>query len=203
MKVREIIDGLKDLIKDRESFIDQDEPDNVFGHDKDVLNAAIDALSAAPENEALKEQLAIKSEQLESLRTIFYEVTGSVPSRRPEKQTDICAKCVHDESEYKNTAQSATNTRAEKETTNNLKVPQNEEFVKQNIVAYKGIGPEKGKTVSADDALPYAMLRCGITFVYSENIGDCRQEFMKTLVDWFYSGNWLPYKSENGGIRNV
>jgi hypothetical protein len=106
-------------------------------------------------------------------------------------------------SEYKNTAQSATNTRAENRTTNNLKVPQNEKFVKQNIVAYKGIGPERGKTVSADDALPYAMLRCGITFVYSENIGDCRQEFMKMLVDWFYSGNWLPDELENGGIRNV
>ena len=33
------------------------------------------------ENKALKEQLAVKSEQLESLRTIFYEITGSVPSR--------------------------------------------------------------------------------------------------------------------------
>jgi hypothetical protein len=89
METPKIIDGLKDLIKDRDSFIDQDEPDNVFEYDKDILNAAIDALSAAPENKTLKEQLAIKSEQLESLRTIFYEVTGSVPSRRPEKQTDI------------------------------------------------------------------------------------------------------------------
>ena len=33
------------------------------------------------ENKALKEQLAVKSEQLESLRTIFYEVTGSIPSK--------------------------------------------------------------------------------------------------------------------------
>jgi hypothetical protein len=98
--------------------------------------------------------------------------------------------------EYKNTAQSATNTRAENRTTNNLKVPQNKEFVKQNIVAYKGIGPEKGKTVSAGDALPYAMLRCGITFDSSKSTGDCRQEFMKTLVDWFYSGNWLPVTIE-------
>jgi hypothetical protein len=32
--------------------------------------------------------------------------------------------------EHKNTAQSATNTRAEKETIDNLKVPQNEGFVK-------------------------------------------------------------------------
>ena len=33
-------------------------------------------------------------------------------------------------SEHKNTAQSATNTRAENRTTNTVKVPQNEEFVK-------------------------------------------------------------------------
>ncbi|MCI2161297.1 MAG: hypothetical protein LKK39_05210 [Oscillospiraceae bacterium] len=50
METPKIIDGLKDLIKDRDSFIDQDEPDNVFEYDKDILNAAIDALSAAPEN---------------------------------------------------------------------------------------------------------------------------------------------------------
>ncbi|MCI2161580.1 MAG: hypothetical protein LKK39_06650 [Oscillospiraceae bacterium] len=105
--------------------------------------------------------------------------------------------------EHKNTAQSATNTRAENKATDNLKVPQNKGFVKQNIVAYKGIGPEKGKAVSASDALPYAMLRCGIAFDCSENTGDCRQEFTKMLVDWFYSGNWLPDQLENGGIRNV
>jgi len=106
-------------------------------------------------------------------------------------------------SEHKNTAQSATNTQGGKETTNNLKVPQNERFVKRNIIAYKGIGPERGKTVSADDALPYAMLRCGIAFDCSENTDDCRQEFIKMLVDWFYSGNWLPDQLKNGGIRNV
>lgn len=33
------------------------------------------------ENTRLAEKLAVKSEQLENLRTIFYEVTGSVPSK--------------------------------------------------------------------------------------------------------------------------
>lgn len=36
-----IIDGLKDLIKDRESFITKDEPDSIFAQDKQVLEAAI------------------------------------------------------------------------------------------------------------------------------------------------------------------
>lgn len=33
------------------------------------------------DNARLAEKLAVKSEQLENLRTIFYEVTGSVPSK--------------------------------------------------------------------------------------------------------------------------
>lgn len=37
--------------------------------------------AALAENTRLAEKLAVKSEQLESLRTIFYEVTGSVPSK--------------------------------------------------------------------------------------------------------------------------
>lgn len=37
--------------------------------------------AALAENTRLAEKLAVKSEQLENLRTIFYEVTGSVPSK--------------------------------------------------------------------------------------------------------------------------
>ncbi len=58
-------------------------------------------------NKALKEQLAVKSEQLESLRTIFYEITGSIPSKAPqpmpcegcrdnkpdEPWEEICSEC--------------------------------------------------------------------------------------------------------------
>lgn len=67
MEVPEIIDGLKDLIKDRESFIDQNqnEPDNVFEHDKQVLKAAIDALSSVPENDNAKLYLEAYQELLQ------------------------------------------------------------------------------------------------------------------------------------------
>ncbi|UZT82660.1 hypothetical protein [Caproicibacterium sp. BJN0003] len=185
METPEIIDGLKDLIKDRNSFIDQNEPDNVFEHDKEILKAAIDALSAARESD--------NTEVLEAYQELLQKSQGlneTLLKKLKTKNGDVLM------SEYKNTAQSATNTRAENKATDNLKVPQNKGFVKRNIVAYKGIGPERGTTVSADDALPYAMLRCGITFDCSENIGDCRQEFVKTLVDWFYSGNWMPITIE-------
>lgn len=65
MEIPEIIDGLKDLIKDRDSFIDQNEPDNMFEHDKEILKAAIDALSAAPESDNAKVYLEAYQELLQ------------------------------------------------------------------------------------------------------------------------------------------
>ncbi|MFW5890753.1 MAG: hypothetical protein ACOCUI_00885 [bacterium] len=42
MKIKEIINGLQDLIDDRESFLDKDgKGDKVFRYDIDVLKAAI------------------------------------------------------------------------------------------------------------------------------------------------------------------
>jgi len=53
MERKEIIDGLKDLIKDRESFITEGEPeswktdtDKIFEHDKQVLEEAINTIQA-------------------------------------------------------------------------------------------------------------------------------------------------------------
>lgn len=51
MDKSEIIEGLKDLVKDRESFIKPDEPDSVFVHDKAVLQAAIDVVNRCDELE--------------------------------------------------------------------------------------------------------------------------------------------------------
>ncbi|CAB1247089.1 protein of unknown function [Ruminococcaceae bacterium BL-4] len=76
METPEIIDGLKDLIKDRNSFIDQNEPDNIFEHDKEVLKAAIDALSAAPKNKSLTVFSAI-TESPESLAKFLERIEDS------------------------------------------------------------------------------------------------------------------------------
>ena len=44
---RKIISGLKDLIRDRESFItDEDEKDNIFVQDKKILIEAIELIKA-------------------------------------------------------------------------------------------------------------------------------------------------------------
>jgi hypothetical protein len=45
MKVEEILEGLQDLVLDRESFLrDDDYPDNRFAYDAKVLKAAIAAI---------------------------------------------------------------------------------------------------------------------------------------------------------------
>lgn len=58
------------------------------------------------------------------------------------------------------------------------------------ITGYKGIGPESGRYVSAEDAPAYAMERCGIQL--SELPGDTQEEFLLMLEEWFFSGNWIP-----------
>jgi vacuolar-type H+-ATPase subunit I/STV1 len=58
MKLNEIINGLKDLIRDRESFIKSDEPDGIFAYDKKVLQAAINVIkSQQQEIDQLKAKL--------------------------------------------------------------------------------------------------------------------------------------------------
>ena len=60
------------------------------------------------------------------------------------------------------------------------------------ITAYKGIGPERGRTVPVSDALSYAMERCGVRPSAAPADPRDRDEFNLMLVDWFYSGNWIP-----------
>ncbi len=65
-----------------------------------------------------------------------------------------------------------------------------------DIAGYRGIGLERGKYVEAEDALKYAMERCGIKF--SGLPGDSRKEFRCALVEWFFSGNWIPVEQSDG-----
>lgn len=48
---------------------------------------------------------------------------------------------------------------------------------------YRGIGPEQGICVKAEDAYSYAFSRC--------LHGPDNEEFREMLVEWFYSGNWI------------
>lgn len=46
MTLKEIIDGLNELILDRESFIEKDDPDSIFAHDAELLREAVKILQA-------------------------------------------------------------------------------------------------------------------------------------------------------------
>lgn len=50
---------------------------------------------------------------------------------------------------------------------------------------YIGIGPEKDKVVTEDQAFDYALERS-----LHGTLQDQR-EFRELLVEWFYSGNWI------------
>ncbi len=54
---------------------------------------------------------------------------------------------------------------------------------------YRGIGPEQGNEIKAVDAYSYAIFRC----VY----GPEREEFKERLVEWLYSGHWVPEEEED------
>lgn len=62
------------------------------------------------------------------------------------------------------------------------------------MIEYRGIGPEKGKRVSSEDALAYAMSHCGI-MPFDTNMPEYN-EFCEFLVDWYFSGNWRKKKVE-------
>ncbi len=64
------------------------------------------------------------------------------------------------------------------------------------IVAYKGMGPERGNIVPAEDALSYAMERCGIQPSTAPANSQDRDEFSRMLVEWFFSGNWAPVEKD-------
>ena len=53
---------------------------------------------------------------------------------------------------------------------------------------YVGIGKMRGKTVSENEALAYAMEACGLKASTGIEVDP---EFRKALIDWFYSGDWM------------
>ena len=55
------------------------------------------------------------------------------------------------------------------------------------MLAYKGIGLERGKIVPAEDALEYAMIQCGIQVTPGMELDE---NFAKFLEEWFFSGDW-------------
>mgnify|MGYP000870726140 CR=1 FL=1 len=64
------------------------------------------------------------------------------------------------------------------------------------IAGYKGIGPEQGKYIKAENALAYAMERCGIQLSAAPGNPADEDEFLQMFLEWFYSGNWIPVEND-------
>lgn len=84
---------------------------------------------------------------------------------------------------------------------------------------YVGIGPEQGKRIPDRDSFEYACKGCQYGSVEEKDTfwmlaKDCNtfEEFIKELVEWFYSGNWRYDECDkeenwiirfsNGGLRD-
>lgn len=62
------------------------------------------------------------------------------------------------------------------------------------MAVYVGILSNRGKVIESDaDALAYAFEMCGIE--PSENYGMTNADFKKCLLEWFYSDDWVRYRS--------
>lgn len=72
MGTSEIIAGLKDLIEDRESFIEHDaDHDDIFVHDKKILEAAIKKLTIIPRNKPQTLRAKTKRKEAKSMDYSF------------------------------------------------------------------------------------------------------------------------------------
>lgn len=62
----------------------------------------------------------------------------------------------------------------------------------QDCEGYEGMGPENGIFIPMEDAFEYAIDRC----INGPDREEFEKEFKETLVEWFYSGNWIKRKGE-------
>ena len=63
------------------------------------------------------------------------------------------------------------------------------------LKGYKGIGPEAGQFIAAEDAYEHVLQACGLSL--SDASAPLAQEAKQALVEWYFSGNWVEVY-ENG-----
>ena len=60
---------------------------------------------------------------------------------------------------------------------------------KGNLKGWRGIGPNAGIFIAAEDGFSYVRDRVGIT-LFDHTAPDAK-EFNEMLIDWYFSGNWI------------
>ena len=63
------------------------------------------------------------------------------------------------------------------------------------LKGWKGIGPNRGKFVEADDGLAYVMEQCGIV-EFNKDAPDADM-FIEDFEEWYFSGNWIEVYEED------
>lgn len=65
------------------------------------------------------------------------------------------------------------------------------------VIGYRGIFPNRGKYIPAEEALEYALEQCGVVV---DARAPAAREFLAMLPEWFFSGSWIPeYGYPEGG----
>lgn len=61
---------------------------------------------------------------------------------------------------------------------------------------YRGIGPNTGKFVPADEALEYALEQCGVSLILVDNDAPEAEEFLHMVEEWYFDGGWTFKEGE-------
>lgn len=60
---------------------------------------------------------------------------------------------------------------------------------KGKLIGWRGIGPNSGEYVAAEDGFGYVCIQVGIDR-FDETALEA-EEFKEMLVEWYFSGNWI------------
>lgn len=61
---------------------------------------------------------------------------------------------------------------------------------------YRGIGPNIGKFVPADEALEYALEQCGVSLILVDKDAPKAEEFLHMVEEWYFDGGWTFEEGE-------
>lgn len=69
-------------------------------------------------------------------------------------------------------------------------------MMKPDGAGYRGIGPNAGKFVPADEALEYALEQCGVSLIQINRYAPEAAEFLAMVEEWYFDGGWTFVNGE-------
>ena len=71
------------------------------------------------------------------------------------------------------------------------------DVIEVDCMGYEGIGPNGGLYVPREQALSFALERCGLSIANPD--APESGEVAAMIEEWYYSGNWITVKAPYGG----